>query len=241
LAQNIASATIAAMTTDIKGISSMATRLVLAELVQAFQRHSGLRVGIESVGGVDAAKRVQAGEAFDVVILASDAIDQLITDGHLQAGSKVDLVRSGVAVAVRAGALRPDISTEAALQDVVRAARSISYSTGPSGVALARLFERWGIAEDIKNRIVTPPPGIAVGTLVASGAVELGFQQLSELMHLDGITLLGLLPPAVQIITTFSAGVGTATQQGEAVRAMLDYMNSPDVAPAKHRQGMEPT
>jgi molybdate transport system substrate-binding protein len=144
-------------------------------------------------------------------------------------------------VAVRAGALKPAISTEDALRDAVCAARSISYSTGPSGVALARLFERWGIAQDIKNRIVTPPPGIAVGTLVASGTVELGFQQLSELMHLEGITLLGSLPPAVQIITTFSAGVGTATQQGEAVRAMLDYMNSPDAAPAKHRQGMEPT
>jgi molybdate transport system substrate-binding protein len=107
-------------------------------------------------------------------------------------------------------------------------------------VALARLFERWGIAQDIKNRIVTPPPGIAVGTLVASGTVELGFQQLSELMHLEGITLLGSLPPAVQIITTFSAGVGTSTQQGEAVRAMLDYMNSPDAATAKRRHGTEP-
>ncbi len=218
----------------------MATRLVLADLVEAFQRHTGLGVTIESVGGVDAARRVQAGEAFDVVILASDAIDKLIASGHVQAGSKVDLVRSGVAVAVRAGALKPDISTEDAVLDAVRVARSISYSTGPSGVALARLFERWGIAEEINNRIVTPPPGIPVGTLVASGEVELGFQQLSELMHLEGISLLGPLPPAIQIVTTFSAGVCTGTRQVEAVRAMLGHMNSAEAVAAKRCQGMEP-
>lgn len=228
------------MTTDIKGISSMATRLVLADLVAAFEQQSGCRVAIESVGGVDAARRVQAGEALDVVILASDAIDKLIASGQVLAGSRVDLVRSGVAVAVRAGAPRPDIATEDALREAVRAARSISYSTGPSGVALAGLFERWGIAEEIKNRIVTPPPGVPVGSLVARGEVELGFQQLSELMHLEGITVLGPLPPAIQIITTFSAGVCSGTRHAEAVRAMLAFMNTPQAAEAKRRQGMDP-
>ncbi len=228
------------MTTDIKGISSMATRLVLADLVAAFEQQSGCRVAIESVGGVDAARRVQAGEALDVVILASDAIDKLIASGHVLAGSRVDLVRSGVAVAVRAGAPRPDIATEDALREAVRAARSISYSTGPSGVALAGLFERWGMAGEIKNRIVTAPPGMPVGSLVARGEVELGFQQLSELMHLEGITVLGPLPPAIQIITTFSAGVCTGTRHAEAVRAMLAFMNTPQAAEAKRRQGMDP-
>ena len=218
----------------------MATRLVLAELVAAFQQRRGLRVAIESVGGVDAARRVQTGEAFDLVILASDAIDKLIASGHVLAGSKVDLVRSGVAVAVRAGAMQPDISTEDAVRGAVLAARSISYSSGPSGVALAKLFERWGIAQDIQDRIVTPPPGIPVGTLVASGEVELGFQQLSELMHLDGIALLGPLPPAIQIVTTFSAGLCNGSPQGSAVRALLDYLNSPEAAAAKRRHGMEP-
>nr|WP_315233303.1 substrate-binding domain-containing protein [uncultured Albidiferax sp.] len=228
------------MTTVIKGISSMATRQLLAELVAGFQLHSGFRVDIESVGGVDAAKRVQAGEAFDVVILASDAIDKLLAAGHLQAGSKVDLVRSGVAVAVRAGAPRPDIASEDAVRHAVRAARSISYSTGPSGVALAKLFERWGLAEEIKDRIVQAPPGVPVGTLVARGEVELGFQQLSELLNLDGITVLGPLPPAIQVITTFSAAVATGSLQADAVRAMLDYMNSPDAAGVKRSQGMDP-
>jgi len=122
----------------------------------------------------------------------------------------------------------------------VLAARNISYSTGPSGVALAKLFERWGIAEQIKDRIVTPPPGIPVGSLVAKGEVELGFQQLSELINLEGITVLGPLPPAIQIITTFSAGVCAGSQQAAAVRAMLADMNTPEAAAAKLRQGMDP-
>lgn len=228
------------MTIEIKGISSMATRLVLADLVDAFQRRSDVRVAIESVGGVDAAKRVQAGEAFDVVFLASDAIDKLIAAGRVQAGSRVDLVRSGVAVAVRAGAPKPDISTEDAVRQAVLRARNISYSTGPSGVALAKLFERWGIAGQIKDRIVTAPPGVPVGSLVAKGEVELGFQQLSELMNLEGITVLGPLPPAIQIITTFSAGVCVGTLQAAAVRAMLDDMNSPEASAIKRRHGMDP-
>ena len=231
---------LSAMKTEIKGISSMAMRQVLAELVDAFQRRTGWRVAIESVGGVDAARRVQAGEAFDVVFLASDAIDKLVAAGCVQAGSKVDLVRSGVAVAVRAEARQPDISTEAALRQAVLDARSISYSTGPSGVALATLFERWGIAGEIQGRIVQAPPGIPVGSLVARGEIELGFQQFSELINLEGIAVLGPLPPEIQIITTFSAGVCTGTHKASAVRAMLDDMNSPEAMDVKRHQGMEP-
>lgn len=228
------------MSVPILGISSMATRQVLAELVSAYQQHSGQRVAIESVGGVDAARRVAAGEAFDVVILASDAIDKLIASGHVLAGSKVDLVHSGVAVAVRSGAPQPDISSEAAVRQAILAARNISYSTGPSGVALAKLFERWGITEQIKDRIVTPPPGIPVGSLVAKGEVALGFQQLSEMLNIEGLSVLGPLPPAIQITTTFSAGVCATSQQADAVRTMLAYMASPAAAEAKRRQGMDP-
>lgn len=226
--------------TAIKGISSMATRQVLADLVAAFEQRSGASVTIESVGGVDAAKRVLAGEPFDVVVLASDAIDKLIAAGRIEAGSKTDLVRSGVAVAVKAGAAHPDIGSEEALRSAVLAARSLSYSTGPSGVALAALFERWGIAEQIKARIMQAPPGVPVGTLVARGEVELGFQQLSELIHVEGIDLLGPMPPAVQIVTTFSAGVGTGSAQAETVRAMLAFMASPEADAAKRAQGMDP-
>ena len=228
------------MKTEIKGISSMATRQVLADLVAAYQQQSDVVVTIESVGGVDAARRVQAGESFDFVVLASDAIDKLITSGHIDAHSKTDLVHSGVAVAVRAGAAHPDISTEDALRQAVQSARSLSYSTGPSGVALARLFERWGITDEIKSRIVQAPPGVPVGALVARGDVELGFQQLSELIHIEGIDLLGPLPAAVQITTTFTAGLCPGSSQAAAARGLLDFMASPAAAEAKQRQGMEP-
>jgi molybdate transport system substrate-binding protein len=223
----------------IKGISSMATRQLLAELVVDYKKLSEADISIESVGGVDAAKRVQAGEAFDVVILASDAIDKLIAAGHIDPTSKVNLVNSGVAVAVKAGAVAPDISSEAAVKAAVLATKTISYSTGPSGVALAKLFERWGIEQQIASRIVQAPPGVPVGSLVAKGEVELGFQQLSELIHLDGISIVGPLPPEIQITTTFSAGVCTASTQADAVNKMLTYMASPAAAAAKLRQGME--
>ncbi|MDP2262522.1 MAG: substrate-binding domain-containing protein [Hydrogenophaga sp.] len=222
----------------------MATRQLLAELVSAFEKLSGCTAVIEAVGGVDAAKRVQAGEAFDVVVLASDAIDKLLAAGHLHAGSKVDLVKSGVAACVRAGSPLPDISSEDAVKRAVLAARSISCSTGPSGVALAKLFERWGIAGEIQDRMVQAPPGVPVGTLVARGEVELGFQQLSELLHVQGISVVGPLPPAIQITTIFSAGIHASVPAGSAqferVSAMLDHMCSPQAREAKQRQGMDP-
>ena len=228
------------MNLRLTGISSMATRLVLADLAALYRVRSGADVAIESVGGVDAAKRVQAREAFDVVILASDAIDKLVAAGHVAAGTKVDLAQSGVAVAVRAGAPRPDIGSEDALRRAVVAARTVGYSTGPSGVQLARLFERWGIAQEIADRIVQAPPGVPVGSLVAEGDVALGFQQRSELMHLPGIDVVGALPDAVQIVTTFSAGVCAASAQPQAARDLLAFLASPAADDAKRRHGMEP-
>jgi molybdate transport system substrate-binding protein len=226
--------------TTITGISSMATRQVLAELAAAWQQRSGHTVAIESVGGVDAARRVAAGEAFDVVMLSSDAIDKLIAAGHLAAGSRVDLVRSPVAMAVREGAPAPDVASEAAVKAAVLAARTLACSTGPSGNFIAQLFERWGIAEQITPRIVTAPPGVPVGSLVARGDVELGFQQLSELIHLSGIHVLGTLPPEIGFITTFSAGLPAGGGQAEAVHDLLRYLNSADAAATKRRHGMEP-
>jgi molybdate transport system substrate-binding protein len=224
----------------IRVISSMATRALLAELARAYQARTGGGVALESVGGVDAAMRVQVGEAFDIVVLASDAIERLLAAGHLVPGSRVDLARSGVAVAVRAGAPRPEIGSEDAVRRAVLAARKIGTSTGPSGVALGRLFERWGIAAQIRDRIVTPPPGVPVGALIARGEVALGFQQLSELAHLDGVDVVGPLPAAIQIVTTFAAAVGARSTQPDAARALLDFMVSPVAAEAKRREGMEP-
>ncbi len=217
----------------------MATRGVLAELLAAWQAQSGQRVSMESVGGVDAARRVHAGEPMDLVVLASDAIDKLAAAGSVVAGSRTDLVHSGVAVAVRQGQPHPDISTQQGVLDAVLSAASIGYSTGPSGTALMKLFESWGIAADIASRLVLAPAGVPVGALVAKGEVELGFQQLSELMHLPGIDVVGPLPPAIQITTTFSAGLCTASTRADDVRVLIGFLASAPSAAAKRRHGME--
>ena len=218
----------------------MATKAVLAALTRVYKDRTGHMVAIESVGGVDAAARVRAGEPFDLVVLARDAIDGLLAAGHLVAGSAVDLVRSGVAVAVRREAARPNVGTEENLRRTVLAARTIGCSTGPSGVALGKLFQRWGIAEQIAGRVVTPPPGIPVGALVARGEVELGFQQRSELIDVDGVDVLGPLPAAIQIVTTFSGAISAHAFEPEAARALLAFMASPAADEAKRRQGMDP-
>jgi molybdate transport system substrate-binding protein len=226
-------------TTTLTLISSMATKALLADLVAEYARQSPeTAVTVTSVGGVDAAKRVVAGEAFDIVALASDAIEKLAASGHVAGDSRVDMVRSAVAVAVPAGTPRPDISTEAALKAAVLAAPTLGYSTGPSGVQLAKLFERWGIADQIAPRIVTPPPGVSVGSLVAKGEVALGFQQLSEMTGVPGIEVIGGLPEAVQIVTTFSAACATVSTQADDARHFLAFLASPATAQTKRRHGM---
>jgi molybdate transport system substrate-binding protein len=227
------------MTQTLKLISSMATRELLAEMVSLYERQSGQSIVSEAAGGVDVAKRVQAGEAVDVVVLASNAIDKLITDNKLLAGSRVDLAKSGIAAAVKQGSETPDMHSEAAVKNAVQRARTLSYSTGPSGVYLEKMFERWGILEAIRPRIVVPPPGVPVASLVARGSVELGFQQLSELMNVPGVRVVGPLPPAIQSMTTFSGGVAAGCGSPSAARALLDYMASPALSELKRRQGME--
>jgi molybdate transport system substrate-binding protein len=223
----------------LKLVSSMATRELLRELCSQYEQASGQAVQCEAGGGVDVARRVQAGEHFDVVVLASNVIDKLITEGHLLPGSRVDLVRSGVAVAVPAAAPLPDIGSEDAVKQAVLAAGTLSYSTGPSGVYLEKLFARWGILDTIRPRIVVPPPGVPVGSLVASGQVALGFQQLSELLGVAGIQVVGPLPAAIQTITVFSGGVGVRSGGPAAARALLAQLGSASTAPVKQKHGMD--
>ena len=219
----------------------MATRRLLADLVAAFAATSpDSEVLVESVGGVDAAKRIAAGEAFDGVVLASGAIDTLSAQGHVVAGSRVDLVRSPMAAAIPAGAARPSIETEEAVRQAVLSARHIGYSTGPSGDHLLVLFDRWGVGAVVKDRLVQARPGIPVASLVASGEADLGFQQLSELLNVGGIEILGLLPEAIQGTTTFSGGIARASTQVEQVREVFAFMASPAVASIKRTHGMEP-
>ena len=228
------------MSTVLKLLSSMAVKRLLAELAQDYQRqHGDVRIELTAIGGVDAAKRLAAGEAFDAVVLGADALHKLMEGGHVRAGSRVDIARSGVAVAVPAGQARPDLGSEAGVRQAVLAAPTLAYSTGPSGVALARLFERWGIAERIAARLVVPPPGVPVGSLVASGAVALGFQQLSELMHLPGIDVVGPLPAALQVETVFAGGVPAQAAQPDAARALLAFLASPAAQQARQDNGMK--
>ena len=215
----------------------MATRQVLAELAATFETQSGLAVRIESVGGVDAAKRVRAGESFDVVVLASNVIDALIAEGHLH-GGRVDLVTSAIGIGVRAGCARPDIGSADAVKRAVLAAGRIGYSTGPSGTYLSKLFDQWGIAEAVKDKIVVAPPGVPVTSLVARGEIDLGFQQLSELAA-EGVDVVGSLPADIQSLTTFSGGVARTSPQPETAQQLLEFLASPGLAGIKRRHLMD--
>lgn len=223
----------------IKGISSKATGALLRELAAAWQQQRRPSVAIEFAGGVEAARRVEHGETIDLVFLAAKPIDGLIAAGSLRA-PRVDLMRSKVVAAVASGAPRPTIGSEAALRQAVLAARRIGYSTGPSGDHVQRLLERWGLADGKAVEAVQAPSGVPVGDLIVAGRVELGFQQRSELMHHDGVDVLGDLPDPVGLVTVFSAGVAVASSQAEAAGAFLDFLRSPSASAALRRHGMEP-
>jgi molybdate transport system substrate-binding protein len=221
-------------------ISSKATQQLLAGLLDDYRSLTGQVVLAESVGGVDAARRVQAGEVFDLVVLASKSIDELMDVGRVVPGSRTDLVRSGVSVAVPAGRAAPKLSVENDVREAVLAAGRVSYSTGPSGVHLQRLFERWGIADHMRDRVLQAPAGVPVASLVADGRADLGFQQTSELLNVPGIQILGPLPDDIQIITLFSAGLCTGSVEPARARALMAWLASPATVDAKRQQGMEP-
>jgi molybdate transport system substrate-binding protein len=226
------------MSEPLTGISSMATRALLADLCDACERAGGSALRFESVGGIDAARRVREGEAFDLVVLAAEAIDALAATGHVIADSRCALVDSTVAIAVRAGANAPDVGSEDALRRVVLAANRIGYSTGPSGTALMELFARWGVADALRDRLVQARPGIPVAALLASGEAELGFQQLSELQDQDGVVVVAPMPPGLEIVTTFVGAVASVSTRGDSARATLRFMSSPMMATFKRRHGM---
>jgi len=228
------------MAARITGISSMATRRLLAELGGAFQQKTGQSVAIESVGGVDAARRIRAGEIFDLIVLADDAMKQLEAEGWLKAGSRAAFAESEIAVAIRSGARHPALADEAATRAAILAAKSICYSTGPSGTHLIRLLEKWGIDQLMSGRILKAPPGVPVATLVASGEAELGFQQLSELLDVPGIEIAGPLPRELQSVTLFSCGVGARAFNEIGAQDLIGYLTSVDAEAPKRRCGMKP-
>jgi molybdate transport system substrate-binding protein len=223
---------------EIKVIASNAVREPYRELVPIIEKSTGHKVTIDWGGTVDIVKRVAGGEIADIVIIPAARIDDFVAQGRLV--SRVDLARSGVGVAVRAGALRPDISSAAALRSALLAAKSIVLSSGPSSVYLPTLFQKMGIADELKPKIIQIGPGLPVGETVARGEGEIGFTQMSELMSVKGIDYLGPLPAEVQFITVFSAGVHAAAPAPEAARALLKFLTAPEAAPVLKLHGMEP-
>ena len=220
------------------GISSMATRQLLAELARVNASVAGTPLALESVGGVDAARRVQAGEPFDLVFLASDAVAKLIASGHVIKDSCVDLARSQVAVAVKSGATVPSIATAADVRQAVVSAASVGYSTGPSGSAILALLELWGILAEVQPKLRQAPAGVPVAAMVASGDVALGFQQRSEMIDAPGIQVIGDLPAEIAIVTVFSGGLCSASKRSDEARALLLEFASPRFDAIKLQHGL---
>ncbi len=174
--------------------------------------------------------RIGGGESVDLVIMARDSLDALAKLGKIVPDSRVDVASSGIGLAVRAGAPRPDISSGEAVKQALLAAKSIAYSSGPSGVYIAGLVQRMGIADQIKLKMKQIPPGGAVGGLVASGEADIGLHQVSELLPVKGIDIVGPLPPDIQQVTVFSAGVHTDATQADAARALAAFLTTPAAA-----------
>jgi molybdate transport system substrate-binding protein len=191
-------------------------------------------------GTLNVQKRLADGEPYDLVIMAGPAIDEQIKLGKALAGSRVDLAKSGTGVAVRKGTAKPDISSADALKKTLLAAKSIGYSTGPSGLYMLGVFEKLGIAEQVKAKLKQTPSGVFVGTLIANGEAEVGFQQISELMHFAGIDYVGPLPGELQRMTVFSAGIHSGAKQGDAARALVKFLTAPAAAPVMRKHGLEP-
>jgi molybdate transport system substrate-binding protein len=229
----------AAGAAEIKVLSTQATEDAYRELVPLFEQASGHKVTTIFTGTLDVQKRIAAGEAYDLIIMAGPAIDDFIKSGKVVPGSRTDLARSGVGVAVRAGAPKPDISSTEALKKTLFSAKSIGYSTGPSGVYLAKLFQRLGVADAVKPKLKQTPTGVFVGGLVASGEAEIGFQQVSELSHFPGVDFVGPLPTEVQEITVFSSGLQVGAKQAEAANAWVKFLTAPAAAPAFTKRGLQ--
>ena len=225
---------------DIRVIASNAVKEAYVELVPIFERTSGHKVATTWAGTNDIVRRVGGGEVFDLTIASAPTIDGLINQGRLAAGSRTDLVKSGVGVAVRANAPQIDISTGEAVKTAVLAAKSVAYSSGPSGVYMTNLFKRWGIDQQIQPKLKVMGPGMPVGDVVAKGEAEIGFQQMSELLPIKGIDILGPLPPEIQEITIFSVGANATPSSVEAAKSLVRFLLTPEAGATFKAKGLQP-
>jgi molybdate transport system substrate-binding protein len=225
---------------EIKVLASGATKEVIDEVIPEFEKASGHKVTVIFTGAAKIKERIAAGEVYDVVIVGGPVVDAFIQQGRVVPGSRTDLMKSGVGVAVRAGGAKPDIRSSEALKRTVLAAKSIGYSSGPSGDYVITLVQRMGIADQVKPKMKQVPSGARISTMIESGEVEIGFQQISELIHEKGINYLGPLPAEIQKITVFSAGLHTDANEPEAAKALVKALRSPDAATVIKAHGMEP-
>lgn len=221
-------------------LSSMATRKLLGELAGLCESRTGRPVAVEAIGGVDAARRVREGGVVDLVVLAGNFMQALESEGLLVPGSRKVIALSTTAFAVAAGAEPPDLSTAEALRQALLSARSIGYSTGPSGDHLVALIDRWALGPALSGKLLKAPPGVPVGSFVASGQAELGFQQYSELFEVPGITVLTDFAPEARAATLFTAGIATMCTDRAAAEAALAVMTSPEAAETCRQCGLSP-
>jgi molybdate transport system substrate-binding protein len=189
-------------------------------------------------------KRIAAGEDADLIImgdiLGNSLTEELIKQGKLVASSPAIFAKSGIGVAVRLGAPKPDISSADAVKKSILAAKSIAYSAGASGTYLVSMLERLGIYDEVKSKVATVKPSEPVGEVVARGDAEIGFHQVSELLPVKGIEFLGPLPADLQNITVYSGGVHTGTKEGAAAGELVKFLTAPTVAPTLKKHGLEP-
>ena len=209
-------------------------------MLPLFEKATGHKVTAAWSSTPDIQKRIAAGEAADLVILGDSGTEELIKQGKLAANSRANFAKSGIAVAVRAGAPKPDISSSEAVKKSVLAAKSVAYSAGASGTYLVSMFEKLGISEQVKTKLATVKPGEPVGDVVARGEAEIGFHQLSELIPVKGIQILGPLPGDIQRVTVFSGGLHSGATETDATTALVKFLTAPSAAPVIKKHGMEP-
>jgi molybdate transport system substrate-binding protein len=226
------------MSVTIKILSGGAMRSLMAELVPLFERASGAKVEIEFRLTSVLQKEIADGAAFDIAILPRPEVDELAAAGKIAAGTIVDLARSAVGLAVRAGAAKPDIGTVARFRRALQNARSIAYSDGPSGAYIGALLQRLGLAEEMKPKTkLTSRP---VAELLAEGAAEVGMQQIVAILPVKGAELVGPLPGELQNIIIYAAGISTAAQNPGMADSCIDFMRSSEAAPVIRGKGLEP-
>lgn len=225
---------------EIRLFASGALKEAYVEIIPAFEKASGHKVSLEWSSTTEIRKRVSAGEIYDLVILGDAGTEALIRDGKLVASTRTVFAKSGISIAIRAGAPRPDIRSADGLRKTLLAAKSVGYSEGASGTYLVGMFQKLGVYDQVKAKAVIAGANIPVGGKVASGEAEIGFHQLSELLPVKGIDIIGPLPGDLQYLTVFSGALHAAAADRAAVSALLSFLSSPASQEVLKKHGLEP-